>query len=106
AVTGLFSITASACEDAPVVSSIPDGATATEAQMLAARTDITAYMTAMEDYLVCLDDELAAKADAATEEYKELMETRILAGDDERRQVAASFNEALQAFRKANPAPN
>lgn len=106
AVAGLFSLTASACEDAPMVGPIPDGATATEAQMLAARDQITAYMTAMENYLVCLDDELAAKSAEATAEYKELMEKRIVAGDDERRRVAASFNEALQAYRQANPKPN
>lgn len=105
ALAGLMSFTASACDDAPMVGPLPDGATATEAQMLAARDAISAYMTAMEDYLVCLDDELAAKGDAATTEYKELMEKRIIAGDDERRRVAASFNEALQAYRKANP-PN
>ena len=106
AVTGLLSFAASACQDAPAVSAIPDGATATEAQMVAARTEITAYMTAMENFLVCLEDELDAKGAAAPAEYKELMATRIVAGDDERTRVAEAFNEALQAFRKANPRPN
>jgi hypothetical protein len=89
-----------------MIGPIPDGATATEAQMLTARTEITAYMTAMENYLVCLDDELAAKSEAATPEYKEIMEKRILAGDDERRRVAGSFNDALQAYRRAHPTDN
>ena len=103
AVTGLFSFAASACDDAPMIGAIPDGATATEAQMLAARTAVSAYMTGMEDFLVCLEDELKAQGDAAPAEYKEMMAKRILAGDDERALVVESFNAALQAYRKANP---
>jgi hypothetical protein len=106
-VTGFTSFAASAaCDDAPMIGAVPDGATATEQQMLAARAEISAYMNAMETYLVCLDDELAAKADSATPQYKELMEKRILSGDNERLSVAESFNKALAAFRQANPRDN
>lgn len=89
-----------------MVGAIPDGATATEAQMLAARSEITAYMTAMENFLVCLEDELDAKGATAPAEYKEMMAKRIVSGDDERNRVAEAFNAALQAYRKAHPTPN
>ena len=105
-VTGFASFTASACEDAPMVGAIPNGATVTAAQMAAVRAEIAAYMAAMENYLACLDAELAAKRDAAPAEYKELMGKRILAGDDERRRVVGAFNDALQAVRAANPTGN
>lgn len=82
---------------------IPDGATATEEQIRVARQQVRAYLEAMETYLVCLQDQLDAKGDKATPEYKSQMSTRIIAGDDERQSVVAAINKASADYRAAHP---
>jgi len=93
-----------ACEN-PAAVSVPDGKTATREQMLAGQAQIRAYQTAMNDFLACLDSELAAEGERALEEFKSLMVLRHNAAVAEMEGVAAAFNEQLRAFRAANPTP-
>jgi hypothetical protein len=95
---------ASACEN-PTMVQIPDGATATMEQLLEAQTHVKTYMTAMEEYLACLNEEVAAAGEDAPAEFKAMMVTRHNAGVTEMESVAAAFNEEVKAFKEANPDP-
>jgi peptidyl-prolyl cis-trans isomerase A (cyclophilin A) len=82
---------------APAAPALPDAATATEAEMLAAQRQVRAFVTAGETYLACLakviDDEerVADERNAAVSEHN-----RMVAAME---QIAADFNERIRAFK-------
>lgn len=83
---------------------VPDGATATMEELLAAQANVKTYMAEMEVYLACLNDELEGTDEDATGEIKSLMVTRYNSAVSEMETVAAAFNEQVQAYRTAHPA--
>ena len=91
-----------ACDYPPLIS-IPAGADATMEELLTAQADVRTYMEAMEVYLTCVNDELAAAGDDAPAEYKSIMFSRHNAAVTEMESVAADFNEEVQAYKEANP---
>jgi len=91
-----------ACDYPPLVA-VPDGASATIDEMVAAQQTVRSYMDAMDTYLNCVNDELQAAGDDAPEEFKAIMVGRHNAAVEEMEMVAASFNDEIAAFRKANP---
>ncbi|MFO7285772.1 MAG: hypothetical protein LOD94_17420 [Gammaproteobacteria bacterium] len=91
-----------ACE-MPAMVDVPDGATATTEEMIEARNRVTAYLASMEEYLACVDREIAAEGEDAPEEFQALMIQRYNSAVSEMETVAAAFNEQLRAFRAANP---
>jgi hypothetical protein len=93
-----------ACEQ-PAAVAVPDGKTATREQMLAGQALIRTYQQGMNDFLACIDGELAAEGEQAPDEFKSLMVSRHNAAVAEMEGVAAAFNEQLRAFRAANPTP-
>jgi hypothetical protein len=95
---------AAACQN-PAMVSIPDGKSSTLEQMVAAQTQVKAYMAGMQDFLSCVDNEASAKGENAPAEYKSLMITRHNSAVTEMEAVAAAFNEQLKAYKAANPAP-
>ena len=99
-----YGMAAAACE-APSPVAMPDGATATRDQMLAAQQQVRAYQAAMNEFVACIDSELEGEGEQAPEEFKSLMVSRHNAAVTEMEGVAAAFNEQLRAFRAANPAP-
>jgi hypothetical protein len=104
AVASGYCLAAAACEN-PAAISIPDGKTSTMDQMLAAQAQVKAYQTAMNEFLACIDSELAAQGEQAPEEFKSLMVSRHNAAVAEMEGVAAAFNDQIKAYRAANPAP-
>lgn len=92
-----------ACENPTMVQSMPDGATSTMDDMIAAQAAVRTYMEAMETYLACLNEDIEASGDDAAAEFRSLMVTRYNTAVTELETVAASFNEQLQAYRTANP---
>lgn len=93
-----------ACEMPALVASIPDGATATEEELLAVQVEIQAYVTAMDRYIACQNEEMAGSRDNATADYLYLMSTRIESARKEVDKVASDFNEQVNAFRSARQA--
>lgn len=79
---------------------VPDGATATYSQMLAAQSAIKALNQAVMAYGDCLDHERDAKIAAGgdkkklTAQYAKLNNAQV----DKLQQVATLFNTALQAY--------
>jgi bifunctional pyridoxal-dependent enzyme with beta-cystathionase and maltose regulon repressor activities len=80
---------------------IPDGKTATEAEMLAAMAEFKAYNEAVTEYGKCLDQETKDKA-AGTAQLMQLktMQTKKLnAAVDELQAKAKLFNEQVRIFK-------
>ena len=71
-----------ACERPSAPSSIPDGATASKEDMLAAKKAVDAFKTGMEEYLAC--EKSGAKKDAGAAELIK---------------VADRFNAQVKAFK-------
>jgi hypothetical protein len=99
-----YGFAAAACE-APSPVAMPDGATATREQMLAAQAQVRAYQAAMNEFVACIDSEADEAGEQAPNEFKSLMVERHNSAVAEMEGVAAAFNEQLRAFRAANPAP-
>ena len=94
--------TSFACEYPPLVA-VPSGEDATMEELLATQAQIREYMTAMEEYLVCVNEETEAAGNNAPEVYGQIMATRHNAAVLEMETVADLFNQQVQAFRAANP---
>lgn len=95
-----------ACEMPSLVASIPDGALATEDELLTAQTEIQAYIQAMDRYIACQNEEMEGSRDNATADYLFLMSTRIESARREVDRVATEFNDQVTAFRSARrPGP-
>ena len=90
-----------ACEY-PADAKIPDGKTATEADINAASSVVKKYLGDMEAYMACLDAEAAAlPVEQQTPETKALHVKRYNAAVDAMEATANSFNEQLRAFKAA-----
>ena len=118
AVWGLFGAAAhAACSYPKAPSNIPDGATATKEQMVAANQEFKKYNDEMTAYLNCIklesDDKLAemSKEQPATDEEKKALEAKKLeferqqtekhnAAVDEVSAVVERFNEQVRAYKK------
>ena len=87
-----------ACEYPPLVT-IPEGREATLEEMLEAQTQVLNYVTAMEAYLACVDEELTVAGDDAPEQFKSIMFSRHNVAVAELEAVAAHFNEQIQLYR-------
>ena len=92
---------------------IPDGATATKEQMIAAKNDVNRYNTDMNVYLDCIKQELDAATPkdpsklSADEKKKALEQQKMLtqknnAAVDELQAVVGRFNEQLKAYKAAH----
>lgn len=84
--------------------SIPDGKTASEADMLSAMTAFKQYNTEVDSYLACLDQETNDKikeagAAGAIVQIKALQQKKRGSATDERQAKVESFNEQVRAFK-------
>lgn len=91
-----------ACDN-PTMVIVPDGATATMDELLEAQAEVREYMSAMEEYLACLNGELEAAGEDAPDQFRALMVNRHNQAVGEMEAIAASFNEQINAYREANP---
>jgi|SRR5665213_1512952 len=83
---------------------IPNGATATRDDMIAAQKAVKAYDTAVKAYGECLQQDEEAKVAAGadksklTVQYAKLNNTQV----DKLQQVAGKFNDELHAYKAKN----
>ncbi|MBN8280172.1 MAG: hypothetical protein J0M16_06160 [Gammaproteobacteria bacterium] len=99
ALSSLASPARAACEY-PSQVKLPDGASATEADMAAAATAVKKYVADIEAYANCLDAEFAAlPAEQQTPEAKDLVTKRFNAAEEAKVAAATAFNEQLRAFK-------
>jgi hypothetical protein len=96
-----------ACSYPKAPAQLPDGASATLEQMVAAQKAVKAYNDEIKAYTDCLklehDATVAKEGDKLTKEQKEEMEKMQVqknnAAVDEAEQVTARFNEQVKAFK-------
>ena len=91
-----------ACEQ-PSAISVPNGATSTFEQLVAAQSSVKAYMAAMESYLACVNEELAVGGDDAPSQFKSGLAATHSSAVAEMEALAAAFHRELQEFRSAHP---
>jgi hypothetical protein len=89
--------------DYPALVAVPDGTKATIDEMVAAQASVKAYMENMDTYLSCVNQALDAAGDDAPDEFKSIMVSRHNAAVAEMEAIAASFNDQIAAYKKANP---
>ena len=98
-------MSALAC-DMPAEIDIPNGAEATLDEMLAAQSGVRDFIAAMEEYLACMDGEIEAMGEDASEEEHAAMVEQYNSGVDQMEEVAALFNEARQQYQDAQATEN
>ena len=84
---------------------VPDGRTATQDNMLEGQQAVKGYMSAMEEYLDCIDAEserLAGDDKDAEKEQRAILVSKHNAAVDEMEKVADDFNEQVRAYKAAN----
>jgi peptidyl-prolyl cis-trans isomerase A (cyclophilin A)/peptidyl-prolyl cis-trans isomerase B (cyclophilin B) len=84
------------CE-APTAPALPDGSTATQAEMVSGQTLVRAYVTSGETYLACLGGIIDTKERSAEDRNAAVAEHNRMVGSME--QVAAAFNAQVRIFK-------
>ena len=103
----------SQCTYPQAPAALPDGATATKEQMIAAKNDVNRYNTDMNAYLDCIKqllDEATPKDPSklsADDKKKAIEQEKMLtqknnAAVDELQAVVGRFNEQLKAYKAAH----
>jgi hypothetical protein len=87
----------------PEPASIPDGANATNEEMVGAQTHVKQYIADMELYIICLDQEAASLEEPPTVEQTQRHTQLHNSAVDSMEAVAAQFNEQVRAYKQANP---
>ena len=112
--TVLFAQPAVAC-DYPARPDIPDGATASKDEMLAASASVKDYLAKVDEYLTCIEDEEKDAVDSMAERpddeelqrRNDMLNKRFDAANEEKALVGEMFNQQVRAFNeKARAARN
>jgi hypothetical protein len=98
----LFSAAASANCDFPGSVEVPDGGTASEAELVASQAAIKQYMASAEEYIACLDAEAEAIGPEITEDQVRIRDMRHDSAVDEMEKLAAEFNAQVRAYKRNN----
>lgn len=91
--------------DYPARPSIPDGATASKDELLAAKATVQQYMEDVDAYLACIENEekaAIADLDNPTEEElqrrDDMLNKRFDAANEEKALVGEQFNQQIRAY--------
>ncbi len=113
AISGFLLLTAPlafAC-DYPERPSIPDGSTASKEEMLAASTNVKAFLAGVDDYLVCIESaerdavaELENPDPADLQRRDEMLSKKFDAANDEKALIGEEFNQQVRAYNAARKA--
>ena len=100
----LASMTAFSC-DYPARPFIPDGATASKDELIAAKNGVQEYLASVDEYLQCVELEhesaLAALDNPTPEKQKELgklLDRQFDAANEEKTMVGEQFNQQVRAY--------
>ena len=84
--------------DPPAVVEIPRGDEATLEEMQAAQAGVQEFIAAMDEFLACIDGEIEALGEDATEEDHAGLVEQYNEGVTQMEDVAADFNEQRQLY--------
>jgi predicted transcriptional regulator len=100
----LTSVAAFSC-DYPARPFIPDGATASKDELIAAKNGVQEFLVSVDEYLQCIElehDAAVAKLDNPTsEQQKELsksLDRKFDAANEEKEMVGEQFNQQVRAY--------
>ena len=95
---------------APIAPVVPDGKTATVAQLSQAAKDVVAFIKASDDYQTCILADIAAQDKAAKDNKKTLdpairkaLEDKGDANQKEKERVGKAYNTSAAAYKAAHP---
>jgi hypothetical protein len=95
---------------APLAPVVPDGKTATVAQLSQAAKEVVAFIKASDDYQSCLLADIAAQDKAAKDDKKTLdpavrkaLEDKGDANQKDKERVGGEYNRAAAAYKVAHP---
>ena len=98
------SFQAFAC-DYPDRPHIPDGASASKDELLAAKAGVTEFLSGVDEYLRCVEDEEQAAIDAMEDPDPDVLQERDLAlnkkfdaANEEKALVGEQFNQQVRAY--------
>ena len=109
--------------DYPERPTLPDGNTASKDDMIAAQTAVKAFLAAVDEYLVCLeqeekdsiaalpeidesDEEAVAGREAETRRRDDLLSKRFDAANEEKFLFGEQWNQQVRAFNERKPEQN
>ena len=87
----------------PESPAIPNGRTATEQELVATVGEIKTFQAALAEYRECLQAQETELGDEVTPDQQQNFVQLFNSSVDEEEAVAAEFNEAVGAFKAANP---
>lgn len=97
--------------DYPERPSIPDGSTASKGEMLAASSEVKAYLAGVDDYLICIESaekdavaELDSPEPAEIKRRDEMLGSKFDAANEEKALVGEEFNQQVRAYNAARQA--
>jgi hypothetical protein len=107
--------------DYPERPTLPDGGTASKEDMIAAQTEVKAFLAAVDEYLVCIeqeekdaiaalpeidesDEEAVAARDAEVKRRDDLLSKRFDAANDEKFLFGEKWNQQVRAYNERKPA--
>jgi len=100
----LSSSIALAC-DYPERPAMPDGSTASKDELLAAKTEVQAYVSAVDEYLTCIETEenetIAALDNPSQDELQrrnDMINKKFDAANEEKAMVGEQFNQQIRAY--------
>ncbi len=97
----LSGVIKAACPEPALAPSIPDGTTATAAQMKTARVNVQAYINVLQNYQDCLEGEI--RMEPKTELKQRMRDSGDLA-IDQANSLKAQYEEQKRAFDARQPA--
>ena len=109
-----IALPAAACEY-PARPEIPDGATASKDEMLAASSSVKDYLAEVDEYLTCIEKQETDAVEAMAEKpgddelrrRNDMLNKRFDAANEEKALVGEMFNQQVRAFNeKARAARN
>ena len=106
----LAATSAFAC-DYPERPNIPDGSTASKDDMMAAKSEVSAFLAGVDDYLTCIESsekEAVAELDnadpAELQRRDDMLNKKFDAANDEKALVGEEFNQQVRAYNAARKA--
>lgn len=88
----------------PVDVVLPDGVTATTAEMVEGQANVKQYVIDAQAFLACMDEQEQASADTVTEDDKKANVARYNTTVDRMQAAAQGFNEQIKAYKEVQAA--
>lgn len=98
---GLAGTAAAQCTAPGDSPAVPDGAVAPEADMAQAGQAVREFVNDTQEYLACLEEQEAARAEELSDEQRALIVQSYNSAVEQMQAVADNFNEQVRRYREA-----